>query len=174
MGPVHGVTSLMIVEPTTHNVRTSFIKRSLLHLRLWLHTLGRLYASRHPLLVQRIIMREIRERETFGPRILLGPCFTKYNDWDLTGLTPWLSCPRMWILGELSQLRGPLEYRHGSVGCCKWTTTSRHDLEWQLDCQSLRRIERILSLGWKFTLELWPLIEVFFFITNVSWCNDWL
>jgi hypothetical protein len=39
---------------------------------------------------------------------------------------------------------------------------------WQLDCGSLHRIESTLSLDWKFTLELWPLIEVFYFITNVS------
>jgi len=35
---------------------------------------------------------------------------------------------------------------------------------WHLDCESLRRIESILSLEREFTLELWPLIEVFYFV----------
>ena len=40
-----------------------------------------------------------------------------------------LSCPRMCILGELSRIyRGRLEYLHGNVGCCKWTTLTSSTL----------------------------------------------
>ena len=105
------------------------------------------------------------ERETLGPRILIvGRCLTKYNDWDWLDLLV-VELPHMCILGELSQHRGLLEYRHGSVGCCKWTTTSRHDLEWQLDCESLRRIESTLSfLSYSF---FW--LEVYFGALAVDW-----
>ena len=73
---------------------------------------GQALASRHPLFFQWVT----RERDSKRKRTIF-----ELKIWP--GTHSLLSCPRMCILGELSRIhRVRLEYLHGSVGCCKWTT----------------------------------------------------
>ena len=84
-------------------MRTSFVH--------WFY-FGHALASRHPLFFQWVTRERQREKELFTLKI-----------WP--GTHSLLSCPRMCILGELSRIyRGRLEYLHGNVGCCKWTTST--------------------------------------------------
>ena len=124
----------------THNPVGSCFKRFAISLRLWLHIY---WAGFKPQGIRCYfsgsLLREMREQDwdflTLPRGVFSGTMVDKILWMRTHSLLSYLS--RMCILGELSQLRGPLEYRHGSVGCYKWTTsTSRHDLEltsWALD-----------------------------------------
>ena len=98
----------------------------------WLYV-GHALASRHPLFFQWVTRERQREKELF-----LSWRF------DL-GLTRCWAAPHV-HLGELSRIhRVRLEYLHGSVGCCKWTTSTFVDVWFG----TLACIKFIVSFIWR-------------------------